>query len=69
MSMYNILTDHKVDEFDLQSFWQLESIGIHSKELDTETTDYMQNYQASCIEFHENRYIAKLPWKPDHEPY
>ena len=68
IGMYNILTDHKIEEFDIQSFWKLESMGIRSQEIDDETTDYMKDYQKSCIEFHENKYVAKLPWKPDHEP-
>ena len=68
IGMYNILTDHKIEEFDLQSFWQLESMGIRSQEVDDETTYYMKNYQMSCIEFQENKYVAKLPWKPEHEP-
>ncbi|VDI24580.1 Hypothetical predicted protein [Mytilus galloprovincialis] len=28
----------------------------------------METNQKSAIEFRENKYIAKLPWKPDHEP-
>ncbi|VDI40706.1 Hypothetical predicted protein [Mytilus galloprovincialis] len=28
----------------------------------------METNQKSAIEFRENKYIAKLPWKLDHEP-
>ncbi|XP_063415856.1 uncharacterized protein LOC134697507 [Mytilus trossulus] len=66
--MYNILTSHKPKEFNLERFWELESLGIDSNTTDVETVDYMETYQKSAIEFRENKYIAKLPWKPDHEP-
>ncbi|VDI39827.1 Hypothetical predicted protein [Mytilus galloprovincialis] len=39
-----------------------------SNTTDVETVDYMETNQKSAIEFRENKYIAKLPWKPDHEP-
>ena len=66
--MYNILTSHKPEELNLERFWELESLGVDSNTTDVETVDYMETNQKSAIEFRENKYIAKLPWKPDHEP-
>ncbi|XP_071127724.1 uncharacterized protein [Mytilus edulis] len=68
VGMYNILTSHKPEELNLERFWELESLGVDSNTTDVETVDYMETNQKSAIEFRENKYIAKLPWKPNHEP-
>ena len=54
--MFNIVTNHKPEEF------QEESLG----EVDTEHKDENM-YQNTSVEFHEYRYVLKLPWKHDHE--
>ncbi|XP_071176440.1 uncharacterized protein [Mytilus edulis] len=68
VGMYNILTSHKPEDLNLERFWELESLGVDSNTTDVETVDYMETNEKSAIEFRENKYIAKLPWKPDHEP-
>ncbi|XP_063418161.1 uncharacterized protein LOC134700945 [Mytilus trossulus] len=66
--MYSILTWHKPEELNLERFWELESLGADSNTTDGETVDFKETDQKSAIEFREHKYIAKLPWKPDHEP-
>lgn len=51
---------------DLERFWKLESLGISEKEKDVDDT--LDRYKQDSITFENNRYIAKLPWKPDHRP-
>ncbi|XP_063442104.1 uncharacterized protein LOC134722415 [Mytilus trossulus] len=67
LSVLNMLISHKTEEFDIASFWNLESMGINSKELDQENEDYLKTYQNTCIEFQGGQYIAKLPWKREHD--
>ena len=47
--MYNILTQHKVEEFDIQSFWKLESLGVNSKELEGEDTEYIKKTTRNLV--------------------
>ncbi|VDI21167.1 Hypothetical predicted protein [Mytilus galloprovincialis] len=56
VGMFNILTNPKPEEF------KIESLG----EVDTKHEDENM-YRKSSVEFHENRYVPKLPWKHDHE--
>ena len=64
-NILNILVSHKSEEFDLQKFWNLESLGIDTPSKDEKEISYLQQYQESSIEFRENRYYAKLPWKQE----
>ena len=66
-SIFNVLVSHKVEECDLEKFWKLESLGIETPEKHDNENQYLKNYQESAIEFRGNKYIAKLPWKPDYE--
>ncbi|XP_063426809.1 uncharacterized protein LOC134710384 [Mytilus trossulus] len=68
-NMFNVLISHKDEEYNLERFWNLESIGINSKELDEDEDDdtYITAYQDRSIEFRENKYFARLPWKQDHD--
>ena len=43
LSVLQMLISHKTEEFDIASFWNLESMGINSKELDQENEDYLKN--------------------------
>ncbi|VDI25184.1 Hypothetical predicted protein [Mytilus galloprovincialis] len=58
VGMFNILTNHKPEEF------KVESLGEVGTEHDDENTCM---YQKTSVEFDENRYVEKLPWKHDHE--
>jgi len=69
-SMFNILISHKIDERNIDNFWNLESIGINSKDADeTDSNDYLTSYQETSIVFIGNNYIARLPWKQDMTNY
>ena len=54
---------HKAEEFNLEAFWKLESLGIDSSKNQEKKSDYLSNYQDSSIEFRGDKYYAKLPWK------
>ena len=63
--MFNVLISHKDEEYNLERFWNLESIGINSKELDEDDDAYIKAYQDRSIEFRENKDYAMLPGKQD----
>ena len=66
-NMFFVMTSHKEEEFNLEKFWQLESIGIlNSPKNDHDT--FLENYQAPLKKGPNGAYIAKLPWKQEHEP-
>ena len=67
-SILHVMTSHKQDEFDLERFWNLESIGIKPPETTDETTAFLRHYQDTSITLQEKGYNAKLPWKEDHPP-
>ena len=67
-SILHAMTSHKQDEFDLERFWNLESIGIKPPAATDETTDFLRHYQDTSITLREKGYHAKLPWKEDHPP-
>ena len=54
--MANILANQKPEEFKVESL----------VEVDTQH-DEENMYQNTSVEFHENRYVPKLPWKHDHD--
>ena len=62
------MTSHKQDEFDLERFCNLESIGTKSPEATDETTTFLRHYQDTSITLQEKGYNAKLLWKEDHPP-
>ena len=62
------MTSHKQDEFDLERFWNLESICIKLPEATDETTAFLSHYQDTFNTLQEKGYNAKLPWKEDHSP-
>ncbi|XP_070559938.1 uncharacterized protein [Ptychodera flava] len=67
-TVLHVATNLKQEETDMNSFWELESIGIRDDPQATESAADYELYRSTKIEFHGNRYVAKLPWKPDHPP-
>ena len=65
--MFNILTNYIPEEFNLEAFWELESLGVVDAEPEDEDINFMSMYQKTSVEFHKYRYVAKLPWKQYHE--
>lgn len=64
--IYNVIAMHTSLEQSLERFWNLESIGIVNTPDKKEFNENVKTYQDKCIEFHDNKYYAKLPWKYDH---
>ena len=67
-SILHVMASHEQGEFDLERFWNLESIGIKPPEATDETTAFLRHYQDTSITQQEKGYNAKLPWKEDHPP-
>ena len=67
-SILHVMTNHKQDEFDLERFWNLESIGIKPPAVADNTTAFLHHYQDTSITLRDKGYNAKLPWKEDHPP-
>ncbi|XP_057377031.1 uncharacterized protein LOC130698388 [Daphnia carinata] len=59
-AMLNVSVEEK---FDISRLWDLEMLGIQPE---TEAMDITSEYQNNCIEFKQNKYQARLPWKTDH---
>ncbi|XP_063435623.1 uncharacterized protein LOC134716543 [Mytilus trossulus] len=69
-SMMNILIGHKEEEYDLENFWKIESLGITPQNKEKSNAEYLENFISTNISYDANtcKYTAKLPWKDDHEP-
>ena len=65
-SMMNILVSHKIEELNLEMFWEVESAGIENSSSKSTNYTFQQEYEKNCISYHDNRYVAKLPWKENH---
>jgi hypothetical protein len=64
-SMLNILIQHKNEEYDLERFWKLESMGVTTHEYTNINNDFSETYETTSIRYKDNHYSAKLPWKED----
>jgi transposase InsO family protein len=63
------LSSTKQDEYDLQQFWSLESLGITPPTQDDPHKRFLEQYQRSSIKRDMNgTYIAGFPWKSEHPP-
>ncbi|CAC5422635.1 unnamed protein product [Mytilus coruscus] len=49
-----------------KKFWEVEAAGIESTDNKSENGQFRDVYEANCISYHGNRYVAKLPWKKEH---
>ena len=66
-SILNVVTEHHQEQFDLERFWRIESVGVQPSSSE-ETVDFLKYYQDSSIMLEDGRYSAKLPWRPEHPP-
>ena len=66
-SILNVVTEHRQEQFDLERFWQIESVGVQPDSSE-EMPDFLKYYQDSSITLEDGRYSAKLPWRPEHPP-
>ncbi|XP_006817016.1 uncharacterized protein LOC102807264, partial [Saccoglossus kowalevskii] len=62
--------DPELDKL-VANYWDLETVGIHDtiKVSETKATHDEQHRQFvdNCLSSKDGRYIAKLPWRPDHD--
>jgi hypothetical protein len=65
VSMLNILIQHKNEEYDLERFWKLESMGVTTDEYTNINNDFSETYETTSIRYKDYHYSAKLPWKED----
>ena len=67
-SVLNIVTPHRVEEWEIHKFWEIESSGTEKDCNTNKNFDQMEitAYQESSIYLKDNKYFAKFPWKPDH---
>ena len=68
-NVFNLLVSHKNDEHCLEKFWNLESIGINSKEVEDVGDEFLKTYQDESIKVSGDKYIVGLPWKQDHDEF
>lgn len=60
---------HKAEEFDLERFWTVESLGIGPPTSDKNNENPSQEYQRTSISREDDGgYIAAFPWKKEHPP-
>jgi hypothetical protein len=64
-SMLNILIQHKNEEYDLERFWKLESMGVTTDEYTNINNDFSETYETTSIRYKDYHYSAILPWKED----
>ena len=65
-SILNVVTEHHQEQFDLERFWRIESVGVQPNS--EETPDFLKYYQDSSIMLEDGRYSARLPWRLEHPP-
>ena len=68
VSMMNVLTMHQREEIDIERFWKVESMGVEEMSKTSDYDEYLNTYQETSIKHESGQYVAKLPWKEDHEP-
>lgn len=52
---------------DLERFWKLESLGVEDQVDVSSKTDRLSTYKQNCISFQQDRYVARLPWRSNHD--
>ena len=68
-SMMNVIVSHKMEEFDLERFWRLETIGTENTDSESAVKqDFVETYGKTSIRNDDNKYYVKLPWKEEHQP-
>ncbi|XP_070576126.1 uncharacterized protein [Ptychodera flava] len=66
-TILHILTDTCEEESQLKVYWDLETIGIKDELLaNNKTKDDFELYRDTHLRIENGKYVARLPWKPDH---
>ncbi|XP_070550072.1 uncharacterized protein [Ptychodera flava] len=70
-NVLHVLTDTCMEEAAILNYWDLETIGVKDEsQSDVKTTEEAayKAYRESHPRIENDRYIARLPWKPEHAP-
>ncbi|VDI23051.1 Hypothetical predicted protein [Mytilus galloprovincialis] len=60
--MMHILSSHTKEDYDIERFWKLESLGIQENDkLNTEKQN-IKEFSSTSITYENGKYVAKLPW-------
>ena len=60
-----MMTITQSSEFDLERFWDLESVGVSINDISAEE-DVLQHYISSCVTRDpDGAYVARFPWRPN----
>ncbi|XP_062606698.1 uncharacterized protein LOC134268455 [Saccostrea cucullata] len=66
-SMMNVMVSHKMEEHNIEKFWQIEAIGTEKEYEESSNQNFQLSYEKDSIRFQGNRCNhVKLPWKEDH---
>jgi hypothetical protein len=66
-NILNVMTSHNIEEFDVERFWTVESLGIESPSCKEKNPSL--EYQNTSITREEDAgYVAAFPWKTEHPP-
>ena len=67
-SVLFLTTDSHDEEFRIQNYWDLESLGITDDPEISTREDHFRSFCDTNLNHDGERYVAKLPWKVDHNP-
>lgn len=61
----NVMLDHKLEEHDLERFWNLELMGISQHDTPKNVVNFQESYKKSGITLKDQKYCTKMPWTDD----
>ena len=64
----NVMITHKTEEFDLERFWTIESLGITPTINDQKEDPLLEYQETSITRERDGGYVAAFPWKKEHPP-
>ncbi|XP_071153391.1 uncharacterized protein [Mytilus edulis] len=60
--MMHILSSHTKEDYDIERFWKLESLGIQGNDkLNTEKQN-IKEFSSTSITYEDGKYVANFPW-------
>ncbi len=66
-NILNVMTSHNIEEFDVERFWTVESLGIESPSC-KEKNPSLEYQNTSITREEDGGYVAAFPWKTEHPP-
>ena len=64
----NAMITHRTEEFDLERFWTIESLGITPTINDQKEDPLLEYQETSITRERDGGYVAAFPWKKEHPP-